>query len=229
MASHDRPDSEDRIVKALQEFTTCDVSDALVKLGLHHGGFLPGITLWSPQRQDGPTKIVGPAYTVQYAPAEDPRPKWPSHYIDSVPPGAVILVTCSPRTPNALYGGLMSTRAKASGAVGSVVDGRFRDVQEQRDLDYPVFARGVGTTPPGPLFKVVAVNEPVTVSDEGQETQVNPEDYLIGDVNGVVVLPRTHAEHALPLMAKQVEADSKMAVEIQKGMTFTEASKRFRS
>jgi regulator of RNase E activity RraA len=91
-----------------------------------------------------------------------------------------------------------------------------------------VFARDVGTTPPGPLFKVVAVNEPVTVSDEGQQIQVNPEDYLIGDVNGVVVLPRTHAERALPLMTKQVEADSKMAVEIQKGMTFTEASKRFR-
>jgi regulator of RNase E activity RraA len=58
--------------------------------------------------------------------------------IDSVPPGAVVFVTCSPPTSNALYGGLMSTRAKASGAVGSVIDGRFRDVQEQRDLDYPV-------------------------------------------------------------------------------------------
>ena len=51
-----------------------------------------------------------------------------------------MFVTCSPGTSNALYGGLMSTRAKASGAVGSVIDGRFRDVQEQRDLGYPVRA-----------------------------------------------------------------------------------------
>jgi regulator of RNase E activity RraA len=92
-----------------------------------------------------------------------------------------------------------------------------------------VFARDVGTTPPGPLFKVVAVNEPVKVSNDGQDITINPGDYLIGDVNGVVVLPKDLAEQALPLMAKQVEADSKMAVEIQKGMTFTEASKRFRS
>ncbi|KAL2132614.1 hypothetical protein VTI74DRAFT_3604 [Chaetomium olivicolor] len=219
---------DDPIVKSLQEYTTCDVADALVKLNQPHGGFLPGITMWSPQRQDGPTKIVGPAYTVQYASKDDERPKWPSHYIDSVPAGAVVFVTSTPGSSNALYGGLMSTRAKASGAVGSVIDGRFRDLQEQKDLNYPIFARDVGTTPPGPLFKVVAVNEPVKVKNDGQDIIINPGDYLIGDVNGVVVLPKELVEKALPLMAKQVNADSKMAVEIKKGMTFTEASKRFR-
>ena len=86
----------------------------------------------------------------------------------------------------------------------------------------------MGTTPPGPLFKVVAVNSPVSVSNDSQDVTINPGDYLVGDANGVVVLPKGLAEQALPLMAKQVEADSQMAVEIQKGMTFTEASKRFR-
>jgi regulator of RNase E activity RraA len=130
--------------------------------------------MWSPQRQDGSTKIVGPAYTVRYVGLGDPMPKCSSHYvslqwhsglgllphnltslfycdirlnvlihkcalqIDSVPHGAVIFVSCPAKIPNAVYGGLMSTRAKASGAVGSVIDGRFRDLQEQRDLDYPV-------------------------------------------------------------------------------------------
>jgi regulator of RNase E activity RraA len=65
----------------------CDVADALVKLKIHHGGFLPGITMWSPQRQDGDTKIVGPAYTVQYAPQDNERPKWPSHYVRTPCPG----------------------------------------------------------------------------------------------------------------------------------------------
>ena len=86
----------------------------------------------------------------------------------------------------------------------------------------------MGTTPPGPLFKVVAVNAPVSVSNDGKDVTINPGDYLVGDANGVVVLPKGLAEQALPLMAKQVEADSQMAVEIQKGMTFTEASNRFR-
>ena len=73
------------------------------------------------------------------------------------------------------------------------------------------------------------MNEPVRVGNDGQDIVINPGDYLVGDVNGVVALPKGLAEQALPLMAKQVEADSKMAVEIQKGMTFTEASKKFSS
>ncbi len=62
----------------------------------------------------------------------------PLSQIDHVPEGAVVFVSCPPKTPNAVYGGLMSTRAQFLGAVGSVIDGRFRDVQEQRDLAYPV-------------------------------------------------------------------------------------------
>ena len=72
------------IVAALSEFTACDVSDALLKLKVPNGGFLSGITLWSPARQSGPTKIVGPAYTVKYVPHSDPTPKHPSHYVSLV-------------------------------------------------------------------------------------------------------------------------------------------------
>lgn len=72
------------------------------------------------------------------------------------------------------------------------------------------------------------MNVPVKLESDAQDITVNPGDYLVGDVNGVVVLPKDLAVDALPLMAKQVEADSKMAVEIAKGMGFAEASKKFR-
>ncbi|KAI2604995.1 RraA-like protein [Hypoxylon fragiforme] len=218
----------DAIITALQKYTTCDVSDALCKLKYRNGGFLSGLTMWSPQRQDGQTKIVGPAYTVKYVPLDDPSPKYPTHYIDAVPSGSVIFVSCPAKTPNAVYGGLMSTRALASGAVGSVIDGRFRDLQEQRALEYPIFARDVGTAPPAELLKVAAVNVPVKLQTHEQDMEIRPGDYLIADLNGVVVLPFELAEQALPLMQKQVEADDKMAFEIRKGMSFTEASKKFR-
>ncbi|KAI6575300.1 hypothetical protein MCOR09_001697 [Pyricularia oryzae] len=225
----DTKSARDPIVEALHEFTTCDVSDALCKLKFRNGGFLSGLIMWSPERQSGTTKIVGPAYTVKYVSNDDPTPKLSYHYIDSVPQGAVIFVSCPPRVPNAVYGGLMSTRAQASGAVGSVIDGRFRDVQEHRDLNYPIFARDTGTSPPAELVKVVGVNVPVKLATNDQDMTVNAGDYLIADLNGVVVLPKALAEQALPLMKKQVEADSKMAEEIKKGMSFTEASKNFRN
>ncbi|KAL7621260.1 hypothetical protein AAE478_008577 [Parahypoxylon ruwenzoriense] len=224
-------DPQDAIVRALQKYTTCDVSDALCKLKYRNGGFLSGLTMWSPQRQDGPTKIVGPAYTVKYVPLDDPSPKHPTHYpekIDSVPRGSVVFVSCPPKTPNAVYGGLMSTRALASGAVGSIIDGRFRDLQEQRELGYPIFARDVGTAPPAELLKVAAVNVAVKLQTDEQDMEIRPGDYLIADLNGVVVLPSELAEQALPLMQKQVEADDKMAAGIKKGMSFTEASQKFR-
>lgn len=58
--------------------------------------------------------------------------------IDQIPRGAVVFISSPPKTINAVYGGLMSTRAKYSGAAGTVVDGRIRDLQEHRDLEYPV-------------------------------------------------------------------------------------------
>jgi len=61
--------------------TSCDASDALCKLKYRNGGFLSGLTMWSPRRQEGDTKIVGPAYTVQYVPLDDARPKHPTHYV----------------------------------------------------------------------------------------------------------------------------------------------------
>lgn len=124
----------------------------------------------------------------------------------------------------------MSTRAQYLGAAGSVVDGRFRDVAEHRALRYPVFARATGTAPPAELVKVTAVNAPVLLQSADQPgMEVRPGDYLMGDLNGVVVLPRELAEQALALMRKGVAADEKMAVEIQKGMSFVEASKKFRA
>ncbi|KAI7972225.1 hypothetical protein EIK77_003649 [Talaromyces pinophilus] len=142
----------------------------------------------------------------------------------------------------------MSTRAQASRAAGTIVDGRFRDLQEQRALNYPVrhpryagtivtllltlglqvFARDVGTAPPYGAVKVVGVNVPIQLQSDGQELTINPGDYLVGDLNGVVVLPQDQVKKALPLMAKQGEADAKMAVAIKEGMPFTEASRKFR-
>ena len=91
-----------------------------------------------------------------------------------------------------------------------------------------IFARDVGTAPPYSTVKVVGVNVPIVAQTDEQDVTVNPGDYVVGDLNGVVVLPKDLVEKTVPLMAKQSEADAQMAVAIQGGMTFTEASKKFR-
>ncbi|CAH0028533.1 unnamed protein product [Clonostachys rhizophaga] len=220
-------DAQKSIVDRLQPYTTCDVSDALCKLKVTNGGFLSGLTMWSPARQEGQTKIIGPAYTVKYVPVDSPEPKLTSHYIDSVPDGSVVFVS-SPKTPNAVYGGLMTHRARARGAVGAVIDGRFRDLQEHRDVQFPIFGRDIGTSPPYETVKVAAVNVAVRLQTPDQDITIHPGDYMIADLNGVVVLPSDLVEKAIPLMAKQVEADSKVMEALDNGMGFTEAVKKFR-
>lgn len=72
------------------------------------------------------------------------------------------------------------------------------------------------------------MNVPVKLQTEEQDITINPGDYIVADLNGVVVLPKDQAEEVLPLMAKHVEADEQVAVALQQGMTFAEASKKFR-
>ncbi|GFZ50088.1 hypothetical protein JCM24511_07841, partial [Saitozyma sp. JCM 24511] len=207
---------------------SCDCSDALLKLKVVHGGFLSGPSMWSPKRQEGNTKIVGRAYTVKYALLDDPAPKVANHYIDEIPKGSVIFISSPPNLPNAVYGGLMSNRAKASGAAGTVVDGRIRDLNEHREIGMPVFARDVGTASPYELVKVVGTNVPVKLQSEHQDMTINPGDYIVADLDGVVVIPQELVETVIPLMKRQVEADTKVLRAIRDGMSFTEASEKFR-
>jgi len=123
----------------------------------------------------------------------------------------------------------MSTRAKYSGAVGTVVDGRIRDLQEHRDLDYPVFAKDVGTTAPHEVVRVSEVNAPIRLQSEDQEATIHPGDIIVGDLNGVVCIPHGLAEKVVELIPSQVEADEKVARDIQQGRTVAEAMKEHRS
>ncbi|KAK0945767.1 hypothetical protein LTR29_002879 [Friedmanniomyces endolithicus] len=218
------------VSKVLEAYTSCDVADALSKLKVPHGGFLAGLTMWSPKRQDGPTKVVGPAYTVRYVRKNYENEPQPSgHYIDSIPSGSVVFISAPARSINACYGGLMSTRAKYSGAVGTIVDGRLRDLQEHRDLDFPVFARDVGTTAPAETMRVAAINEPVRLNSDDQDAVIHPGDILVGDLNGVVCIPQHLAEKVIDLIPSQLEADEKVAADIRNGRSVAESMKEHRS
>jgi len=96
-----------------------------------------------------------------------------------------------------------------------------------RRLTIQVFARGLSTASPYELVKVVATDVPIKLQS-GQDITVNPGDYVVGDVDGVVVIPHQMAEKAISLMRPQVEADAKMHKAIREGMSFTDASRKFR-
>lgn len=70
---------------------------------------------------------------------------------------------------------------------------------------------------------------PVQLQSEDQDATIHPGDYLIGDLNGVVCLPRALAERAIALIPSQVEADELIAADINHGIPFAAASKERRA
>lgn len=236
----------------LAKFTPCDVLDALVHFGVNNGGYLPNLVQRSPignSPNNGARSVVGKAYTVLYAAKLDPRPAVKQSYIDEIPENSVLVLGLleelqtvdAPYTTvnNALYGGLMSTRANYRGAAGSVVLGRIRDLAEHKELNYPVWSLGVGSTAPGPVVKVVGINVPISVKVAGPETiVVQPQDIIVADENGVVRLPVDHASgpelnvdvaKVLEYIPKRVAADEKVSEDIKNGRPAAEAQKYWRS
>lgn len=72
------------------------------------------------------------------------------------------------------------------------------------------------------------MNVPVKLQSDEQDITINPNDYLIADNNGVVVLPRDLAGEVLPIMERGAKADEQVAAAVGEGMPFAEASKKFR-
>ena len=110
--------------------------------------------------------------------------------LDIAQPGDVIVIDGSRSPASAVLGDLVSTKARHRGVAGFVVDGLIRDLPAIRALgDFPVFARGV--TPIGPMHRGPGeINYPIAAGG----IVVNPGDMIVGDLNGVVVVPREFAE-----------------------------------
>ncbi|OBA19829.1 hypothetical protein METBIDRAFT_12868 [Metschnikowia bicuspidata var. bicuspidata NRRL YB-4993] len=238
----------------LTQFTSCDISDALVNFGIKNGGFIPNLvqrSLDERGQNNGHVSVVGLAYTVLYAPKSDPRPAVSQSYIDEIPKDAVLVLALtedqqletSPYVTinNALYGGLLSTRAQYREAAGSVILGRIRDLAEHRSLGYAVWSYGVGTTAPGPVVKVVGINETVTVKlagmDPNERMVIHPGDYIVADENGVVRIPIGHTSgpeagislnQVLDYIPRRVDADTHVGQDIKNGRGAAEAQKFWR-
>lgn len=220
---------------SLKQYTPCDVADACVKLGINQG-FIPFAT----QRTSQGSIMVGKAYNVLYASQEDPRPALSNHYMDSAPAGSVVVIATCPELQldippytvfhNALYGGLMSTRAKFLGCAGSVVLGNIRDIDEHRKLNFPVFSYGIAIAPPAKQAKVVSVNCPLLVKSGMAHLPLTiyPGDYVLGDENGLTVIPADHVVKILDYMELRTKADQLVAQDIEDGIPVAEAQKNRR-
>lgn len=139
-------------------------------------------------------RVAGPAFTVSVPPGEHPAVK---RALEQAAPGDVIVIDGGASVERALWGDQMSLRAQELGIAGVVVDGAVRDVTQVEELAFPLFAiTSVPTAPRRDLDGELGG----TITCGGR--QVEPGDLVVGDGDGVVVVPRSRAPELLRRIAE---------------------------
>ncbi|KAK7409015.1 hypothetical protein QQX98_008834 [Neonectria punicea] len=224
--------ADDEIVAKLQQYTACDISDALLKLKVPGAGFVADLSLLSPPAGDPASVTVAPVSTVLFAAKghdlAEPAANIPQgvHWADLTQPGTLVVLQQPEGQKNAICGGIMAVRMKVCQAKGIVVAGRARDVGELRSTALPIWARGLSTVGAGGGSVPWATQVPLDIDG----TLVSPGDLAFSDpINGVVVIPRDKVSAVLELLPRLTAADDKVKEDVLRGVTVHEAFKRHRS
>ncbi|MEA2977111.1 MAG: hypothetical protein QOF19_2631 [Alphaproteobacteria bacterium] len=203
----------DEAITRLGKLDTCAVSDALDRLGLK--GAVIGIRpLWPCPR------IVGRCVTVKIKPAglEKPKQHLCTPAIHAATPTDVIVVDNGGRIDVAAWGGLLSLAAQVKKLGGVIVDGACRDIDESRDLQFPVYARAaVQVTARGRIMQQ-SYNEEIQFAG----VQVHPGDLVIADGSGVVFIPLEKEQEVIAQAEALADREAKMGEAIRSGRSVVE-------
>ncbi|MBN2109680.1 MAG: bifunctional hexulose-6-phosphate synthase/ribonuclease regulator [Methanosarcinaceae archaeon] len=203
---HSKRTVDEEIRSILSSVSTPNISDAM-----HRKGAMQDIFSMVPGK-----RMIGTAVTVQTFKGD-----WAKavEAIDEAKPGDVIVIYNGSRHV-APWGGLATQSCLVKGVEGVVIDGAVRDIDDIRSMGLPVFA----------TCNVPNAGEPKGFGEINAEIvccnqTVRPGDYIVGDDNGVVVIPRERA-YEIARRAKEVEkTEQRLFEEIRRGATLSEVMK----
>lgn len=205
-----------------EELFTAVVGDVMDQMGLVHQFLPPQI---KPLRNDfilfGTAMPVVEADLNPIGPADKPFGVM-LEALDNLKPDEVYI--CSGSSPTyALWGELMSLRAQKLGAVGAVVNGYSRDTPGILNLNFPVFSYGCYAQDQAVRGQVIDYRVPLKM---GQVT-VYPGDYVLGDVDGVCIIPQTHQKEILQRAFEKVRGEQLVREAIESGMSACDAFDKY--
>ncbi len=170
-------------------------------------------------------KIVGPAVTIKDVLSEKKvAPMSALRAIDDASPGDIIVRASEEDMKEiALWGGLMGLAAKGRGIEGAVLDGGVRDIAELKEMRFQVFSSSVVPSTSVGRTEVVGVNVPVTCGG----VLVSPGDIIVGDPDGVVVIPAGELEMVIGIAEKMDAVEKEEAEDLKKGNSLVETIKKY--
>ncbi len=201
----------DPLLPRLRALHTALICDVLDQLGHPPVFFGPQV---QPLRRD--MRLAGRALTLRSV-ATDRTEALPYNELFAayrqIRPGDVFVVAADGVLDSGLWGELLSIAARARGAVGAVIDGLCRDVEEIESMDFPVFARGASPLDSAGRHEVVEVGGTVAVAGGLVATG----DYLLGDRMGVTALPAALGEEVIARAEEKDRGESTVRAELARG------------
>ncbi|AKN31898.1 dimethylmenaquinone methyltransferase [Clostridium carboxidivorans P7] len=137
--------------------------------------------------------------------------------IEEAKPGSVLVIDCKGYTGAGVFGELFATSCIARGIKGVVIDGACRDKNDLIELNFPVFAKGVN---PNGTLKETCGEINTTIQCGGRI--VNPGDIIIGDCDGIVVIPQERAEEVLKKSKAKKQKEDEIKILLAQGKTTAE-------
>ncbi|HEY8838478.1 MAG TPA: ribonuclease activity regulator RraA, partial [Dehalococcoidia bacterium] len=196
--------------------TTATLSTVLIRRGLR-STMMTGVFPLRPG-----AKVAGEAMTLRFVPARedmsDPamlaNPEYPQRKaVENIPAGKVLVVDARGDTRAGILGDILVTRMKARGAKGLITDGALRDACSIRAMDWAVFAAGAHPAQHTDRHFAAGIDE--TIGCGG--VMVRPGDVVVGDDDGVVVLPRSVAAEVARAAREQDELETFVQQKIARG------------
>ena len=210
---------EDLFVIAERELFTCVVGDVMDRMQLVHQFLPPQI---QPLQHD--MIVIGRAMPVLSGDVFEERIEGTANKLSAKPFGLMlealddlrpneIYVNTGSSPRNALWGELMSTRARKLGARGAVVNGYVRDTRAILKLDFPTFAFGSYGQDSAPRYKVHDFRVPIEIGG----VRISPGDIIFGDIDGVLLVPAEVEREVFTKALEKARGEKMVKKELEAG------------
>jgi len=197
----------------LKKLSASTISDALDKLGI--AGQCFGI---KPLSND--FRAFGRAFTIKMIPCTSKKGTV-GDFLDDVPPGSMITIDSGGTMDATVWGDILTYAAHKNEIAGTVINGVCRDILKSIELNYPIFSKGVYMRTGKSRLMVETYDLPVNIGG----VSVYPGDIIVGDHDGVVVIPKDHEENVIEIAVKIDYAESAIRDAFSNGMRLDEARK----
>lgn len=197
--------------------STATLATALFRRGLR-SQFIQGVVRLSTRK----VTMVGPAFTLRYIPAREDLdvlaafrdPLHPQrHAVETVPAGHVLVMDCRGDASAASAGAILVTRLMVRGCAGVVTDGGLRDADDIAALAIPAYCAHPSAPTNLTRHHAVDINLPIGCG----QAPVYPGDVIVGDGDGVMVVPRAIAREIAEEAYEQEQLEAFVMAEIAGG------------